>query len=154
MTTATDHIKHLLRQHWDGSMWYGSSLQHSLRDTSWEKAFYQPANFTHNIYEYVMHLVAWRKFVPEHLLGNSSYTIALNSEQDWPTRYSRDEVTWLKALASLAATQTALLAALDHLPDTRLDEPVPGKSFTWYAMLHGLLHHDIYHSAQIALLKK
>lgn len=154
MATETERLKKMLRNNWNGPMWYGSNLQETLKDISWEKAFYKPAHFTHNIYEYVMHLVCWRRFVTEHLNGNSDYKTELNSELDWITQYTKDELTWLKALAELEAGQTALLTAAENLTEEMLDELVPGKKFKWYVMLHGLIQHDVYHSAQIALLKK
>gem|GEM_PF-2937840 len=29
-----------------------------------------------------------------------------------------------------------------------------GRKFSWYDFVHGMIHHDIYHPAQIAILKK
>jgi hypothetical protein len=50
-----------------------------------------------------------------------------------------------------------LVAAVAVLPDSRLDEVVPGKQgahYTFYYMLHGVVQHELYHAGQIALLKK
>jgi hypothetical protein len=91
----------------------------------------------------------------EHLNGNSGHTVEINSPEDWPTEYEISESSWQKALHDLGEfNQSALLAGLATMQDAKLDEPVPGKKFKWYALLHGIIHHDIYHSAQIALLKK
>lgn len=60
----------------------------------------------------------------------------------------------MQAVADLQNSQTALIAALEPFTDDRLEETVPGKKFNWYVMLHGLVHHDIYHSGQISLLKQ
>jgi hypothetical protein len=52
-----------------------------------------------------------------------------------------------------------LVAAVATLPDSRLDDIVPGKEqegahYTFYYMLHGVVQHELYHAGQIALLKK
>lgn len=154
MNTETARIKKLLQRSWEGPMWYGGCLQQQLQGISWEKAFHKPGSFTHNIYEYVMHMYCWRHFTLENLLGNHAYKVELNSEADWVTQYEASETTWLKALEDLADTQEKLLAALDNVNDSLLEEVVPGKNFKWYALLHGVIHHDIYHSGQIGLLKK
>jgi nicotinate-nucleotide pyrophosphorylase (carboxylating) len=40
------------------------------------------------------------------------------------------------------------------LEDAYLDKAVPGKNYTFYVLLHGIVQHDLYHAGQIALLKK
>lgn len=154
MTTETTRLKKLLSRNWDGPMWYGNNLAETLKGISWQQAFVKPTGFKHNIYEYVKHLHCWRTFVTEYLKGNNTYTVELNSETDWVKNYEATEESWLQALTDLQNSQTELMAALEPFTDERLEETVPGKKFNWYVMLHGLVHHDIYHSGQISLLKK
>lgn len=154
MQPEIERIKKLFARNWGGPMWHGATLQEILKDISWQTAFHKPANFSHNIYEYVLHMTCWRKFSLEHLNGNSSYTVELNSETDWITKYEATETTWQQALKDLGDNQIAFLLALEKFDNEKLDEPVPGKKFSWYVLLHGVVHHDIYHSAQISLLKK
>jgi hypothetical protein len=96
----------------------------------------------------------WRKFVLEHLNGNTPYSVEINSETDWVMKYEASESVWLKAISDLEKNQSNLQTALENLNEEQLDELVPGKKFSWYVLVHGLIHHDIYHSAQISLLKK
>lgn len=154
METESKRIYKLLSRNWNGPMWHGNALKEVLKDISWEKAFCKPGNFSHNIYEYVMHMVCWRKFVLEHLKGNTVYSVELNSETDWFTEYEKTKQSWMMALNDLENNQNELLKAFENFSDEKLTEPVPGKKFNWYTMIHGLIHHDIYHSAQISLLKK
>jgi hypothetical protein len=153
MTTETARIQKLLQRNWDGPMWYGSNLTETLKGITWQRAFAKPTGFKHNIYEYVQHMHCWRRFVAEYLQGNNSYSVELNSETDWVTRYETTEAAWQQALVDLQTSQTNLVTAFDKVADPMLDEPVPGKKFNWYVMLHGLIHHDVYHSGQISLLK-
>ena len=154
MNAEVLRIQKMLKRHWDGPMWHGGNLQELLNGINSQAAFLKPAGFKHNIYEYVLHMICWRRFTLENLKGNSNYKVELNSETDWITQYTPDEETWSAALEYLKVNQQELVAALDNLKDDVLDEMVPGKNFRWYVLLHGVLHHDIYHSAQIALLKK
>jgi hypothetical protein len=45
--------------------------------------------------------------------------------------------------------------AIRRLKEDDLDrESVPGKPYTLYFMLHGVVQHNLFHAGQIALLKK
>jgi hypothetical protein len=61
---------------------------------------------------------------------------------------------WHEALKALQETQEQLIQLLNHIPDSKLQEKVPGREFKFYVMLHGLIHHDVYHAGQIAQLYK
>ncbi len=154
MNTETLRIQKLLKRNWDGPMWYGSNLQETLKDITTEVAFNKPAGFSHNIYEYVRHLSCWRNFVLQYLKGNNSYAVDINSEADWATNYEATADSWKAALSELETLQNELVNAFETFTDVQLEETVPGKKFNWYTMLHGLIHHDIYHSGQIVILKK
>lgn len=154
MATELEHIKKMLQHNQAGPMWYGSNVAETLKGVTWQQAFNKPTGFTHNIYEYLCHMHTWRKFVVEFLNGNTAYCVEIDSEQDWTKQYEATEENWTKALDDLASIQDQLLASIDKISNEQLDELVPGKKFKWYAFLHGVLHHDIYHSAQISLLKK
>ena len=131
-----------------------SNIEADIRNQHSYQAFQKPEKASHNIYELVKHMYCWRKFVLEHLKGNTSYSVELNSEADWITHYERKEVSWNAALEELENNQNELVKAFENFPEEKLEELVPGKKFNWYVMIHGCIHHDIYHSAQISILKK
>ena len=153
MDIEVARIKKLLDRNWNGPTWHGAILIEILKDITWQQAFAKPDNAKHNIYEYVEHMSTWRRYTVEQLNGNNSFSIDLNTEQDWPVNYEATELNWKKALQDIEANQGELLQSLNNINDEKLDELVPGKKFKWYALLHGIIHHDIYHSAQISLLK-
>jgi uncharacterized damage-inducible protein DinB len=154
MSTEISHIKNMLKYNWEGPMWYGGHITAVLADITREKALRKPAAGAHNIYELVMHMLCWRNFVLELLKGNTSYKVEINSETDWPVKYEVTEESWKKTLAELENNQTELMAALENFEEAKLGEVVPERNFKWHVLLHGLIHHDIYHSGQIAILKK
>jgi hypothetical protein len=47
-----------------------------------------------------------------------------------------------------------LLKTVEALPDQRLTEQVPGKTYNIRFMLEGVAQHELYHAGQIAILKK
>jgi uncharacterized damage-inducible protein DinB len=61
----------------------------------------------------------------------------------------------------MEAVQRDLLGAIRQLPEAQLFEPSndprdreTGAGVSYYVLLHGIVQHDVYHSGQIALLKK
>lgn len=154
MATEIERIQKLVKNNWDGPMWHGNNLQEVLKNITWQQAFEKPAGFSHNIYEYVRHITCWRHFTVEMLKGNAAYKVEINSETDWVRHYDKTEAAWQAALSELEQNQTTLSNALATFTDSQLDELVPERKFKWYVLLHGVIHHDIYHSGQIAVLKK
>jgi hypothetical protein len=80
--------------------------------------------------------------------------VALSDEDDWPPVHDTSEAAWQNALAALENGHENLRQTIRRLADTRLGDVVPGKNYSVYFMLHGLIQHDLYHAGQIALLKK
>jgi hypothetical protein len=150
----TLRIQQLLKNSWDGRMWHGTTVKEVLNGIDHEKAFRRPPAGSHNIYELVMHMHCWRNFVLQHLLGNADYKVVINSTVDWPTGYNTDKASWKEGLTLLEKSQHDLVAAFDGFEDSKLDEAMHTRKFSWYDFIHGMIHHDIYHSAQIAILKK
>jgi uncharacterized damage-inducible protein DinB len=107
----------------------------------------------HTIWELVLHMIAWREFTRQKLNGNETYDIS-TPEQDWPAAEETSEQAWQQTLHNLRQSQQALLTRINKLEDIWLDKVVPGRNYTYYVLLHGIIQHDLYHSGQIALLKK
>lgn len=154
MSAELKHIRAMLKNNWDGSMWYGNNLSSVLKGIDAEKAFQKPTAGSHNIYELAVHLLCWRTFVIEMLKGNAAYKVEINSEQDWPKVYEQTAITWSEAQSQLEKSQTELMNLLDAFDESKLGELVAGRDFKYHVLLNGVLHHDIYHSGQIAILKK
>jgi len=83
--------------------------------------------------------------------------VELSDAENFPPVTDASEAAWRKALAQVRRVHDELVSAVAILPDSRLDEMVPGKKgahYTFYYMLHGVVQHQLYHAGQIALLKK
>ena len=74
--------------------------------------------------------------------------------EDWPPVGPAGRDGWREAVERLEAGHRRLAEAVAATPDERLDDLVAGGDHTVYVMLHGLIHHHLYHAGQIALLKR
>jgi hypothetical protein len=54
----------------------------------------------------------------------------------------------------LILSHDELIKELDTKKDDLLNEIVEGSEYDYYTLIHGIVHHDIYHTGQIMLLKK
>ena len=75
-------------------------------------------------------------------------------EMNFPPVNDSSEIAWQTTLQALAASNQALRDAIRKIDDAKLEEIVPEANYSIYALLHGVIQHDLYHAGQIALLKK
>jgi len=143
-----------LRRAFAGDAWHGDSLFEILDGVTAAQAAARPIKNAHAIWELVLHIAAWDNAVLRRLGG---VAVELSDTQNFPTVTDTSETAWRKALAEVQRVHDELVEAVSVLPDSRLDEIVPGKEgahYTFYYMLHGVVQHELYHAGQIALLKK
>jgi len=153
MSEAT-RIADQLRRAFAGDAWHGDSLFEILDGVTATQAAARPIKNAHTIWELVLHIAAWDNAVLRRLGG---VAVELSDTQNFPTVTDTSETAWRKALAEVQRVHDELVEAVSVLPDSRLDEIVPGKEgahYTFYYMLHGVVQHELYHAGQIALLKK
>lgn len=146
MKTEVQKIINILKHTYEKDAWHGPAVKEVLADVTVNQIFGKVGD-SHSIIQLVAHMAAWRNYVTEKLKGNESFE--LTDEQNFPT-----ETDWRKTLASLEQSQQNLIKALEETLDERLQQVVPGRKFKFYTMLHGIIHHDIYHIGQIQLIKK
>jgi uncharacterized damage-inducible protein DinB len=147
----THRIEEQLRASFRGNAWHGPALEDLLHDISYEQAAEQPLPNTHNIWEIVLHITMWYDVVNRRLLGEA---VEPTDDEDWPQVPDPDAAAWTMALGSMEAAHERLRGTILALDPARLDEPVRGKPYSVYFMLHGLIQHNLYHAGQIAILKK
>ena len=157
MTNEAAQIGRLLANVSVGRGWHGSSLRSLLGDVTAEEAAAQPLRASHSIWQVVLHIIAWRKVLTGLLEGSSVTSIP--DKENWPVVKDTSDQAWRETLKSLEASGERLGQLLAEFRDDRLDEPAAayaGKSanpIRYYALLHGLIHHDVYHAGQIAVLR-
>jgi len=145
-------IRGMLRSVYRGPAWHGPSISENLEGIAAPQAASHPIPGAHSIWELVHHVIAWEREVAQFLAGKPHVT--MHGEDDWPPVKDTSEEAWEKTIADLCASHMALAAAIKGFSEDDLEEIVPGRDFPWSVVLHGIVHHSLYHSGQIAMLKK
>jgi len=150
--TESARIAKLLRHAFAGDAWHGDSVLELLAGVSARTAASHPIARAHSIWELVLHIAAWDDAVNRRIVTGKA--VSLSDEQNFPAVTEGSQAAWKQALEQLSQTHDELIQTVAALPDSRLDERVPGKSYSVYFMLHGITQHELYHAGQIAILKK
>jgi uncharacterized damage-inducible protein DinB len=151
MTSEAKRIADQLHRAYAGGAWHGPALRQLLSGVTAKQAAARPLRNAHTIWELVLHIIAWKGAVLRRMQGRA---LSLSPAQNFPPMPKATAANWKSTLAALRAAQQDLCRAVATLPESRLKRIVPGKRYTLYFMLHGLVQHDLYHAGQIALLKK
>lgn len=150
--TETHRINSLLKRAFQGPAWHGPSLRELLEGVTAEQALAHPIPGAHTIWELVNHVIAWEQISKRRLEGDSANDVP--DEVNFPPVADTGEHAWQTTLESLAASNQSLRESIKRIDDVKLEEMAAGQNYSNYAMLHGVIQHDLYHAGQIALLKK
>jgi uncharacterized damage-inducible protein DinB len=148
MKTEIEKITSLLKRTFERGAWHGPSVKEVLKDIDNDLAL-KRINNTHSIIELVAHMTSWRRYVINRLQGNNSFVVS--DEMNFPKRED-----WSAVVAELEESQQQLLALVEKFPVYKLSElvPVSEQNYTYYTLLNGIIHHDVYHAGQIMLIRK
>ena len=75
-------------------------------------------------------------------------------EVDFPPASPENNDAWKAAVNQLFATNAKLCNAIRSFQDSQLKETVPGRSYDFYYLFHGIVQHGLYHGGQMAILRK
>jgi uncharacterized damage-inducible protein DinB len=149
--TEVARLDRLLERTSEGEAWHGPAVLELLSDTTATTAALRPLRRGHSIWELVLHIQAWHAAVLRLLGGESA---ELSEEEDWPSPADTGEASWGRTVEALERSYEKLRQTVRGLSDLSLEQRAEGKEFPVYVMLHGVIHHDVYHGGQIALLKE
>jgi hypothetical protein len=135
----------------DGEAWHGPAWREALDGIGLEAALRRPIPGAHGIAEIVLHVTTWQDTARLRLEGGNPQ---VTDEQDWPAATFADEAAWQAAVKRLFETGHALAETVARFPSARLEEQRPGDIGTYYALIQGILCHDLYHAGQVGLLRK
>lgn len=148
---SVELLSKLFADTYGGDAWHGPSLTTVIEGVSAEEASKQPGNNVHSIAEFVSHTAYWMSVVRHWLTGSD---ITPDQEISWGPAADDKQARWDLAKESLAAEYIALKQAIDKFPEEKLPQAAHESGLTYYALIHGIIHHNLYHAGQIALLKK
>lgn len=141
-----------------GDPWHGSSLSVILQGVTWQQAASKPLPDAHSIWELVLHMTGWKNEVRRRLSGAPA---GEPESGDWPEVGEPSQARWVEALENQNLAHRLLVSAIKEFPEADLytpskdtRDPALGIGVTYYELLHGIVQHDVYHSGQIAILKR
>jgi uncharacterized damage-inducible protein DinB len=158
MEEASRIADELTREH-EGDPWHGTPLMQLLAGVDHELAARRPEGGVHTIWELVLHMTAWKNEVRKRIVGAPARE---PEEGDWPAAPASPSASaWRDAVGALDRAHGDLVAAIRGLADDVLFAPTKdprnretGEGVSGYVLLHGMVQHDVYHSGQIAIVKK
>jgi heme-degrading monooxygenase HmoA/uncharacterized damage-inducible protein DinB len=140
-----------LRALWSGEPWHGPSLASLLEGVSAEQARTRPVTGGHSLWELVLHIAAWTDVCRRRLEGEA---VVDPAEGDFPPVAAGGAAGWDAARARLEDVHRRLAERVARLTERELDATLPGLAYSARYLIHGTICHVVYHSGQIALLRK
>jgi uncharacterized damage-inducible protein DinB len=147
-----ERIKNFLNASFHGGAWHGPSILELTKGLSAREAAFKAGN-VHTIAELIYHITSWRIFVVKRLQGDDSYNIE-DDKMNWGNFGKIDQFELETLMMEMTLSQDELIKELDTKDDAFLDKIVPGSEYPYYTLVHGIIHHDLYHAGQISILKK
>jgi len=133
--------------------WHGPSLAEIMDGITAQQAAGKPLKNAHSIWELVLHIEAWNRLIEVRIKKKrlEKMTVKL----DWPSMpKSKTAATWQRAVNKMHSSMKSLYEFIDKNEESILDRPVVGKPYNVEHMMHGVVQHNLYHTGQIALLKR
>ncbi|MGZ5476101.1 MAG: DinB family protein [Thermoanaerobaculia bacterium] len=148
MATIDDTLA-ALRSNFDGDPWHGSALRTIISGVDPAMVHAHPIAKAKSIAELLAHATAWIEIVERRVRGEE---FKITTAMDFP---DTTNVAWPHLLARVDAAQARLIQTVSGLEEPDLARTVSAsRPHSVRVMLSGLMHHNTYHAAQIALLSK
>lgn len=140
-----------------GKIWAAASFEKKLGGISDEEAFVRPLPDLHSVAEIISHLTVWRKETILKITTGMG-TLTEDSEENWLSNDVLRKKGWDKIKAEHHNTLADLIALLREKQDGFLTEKYYDPDFRGYYeyqfVIHGTLHHDVYHLGQLGIVVK
>src|ERR1700744_2162860 len=156
--TTSEKLSAQLTRILSGNAWYGPNVYDILAQVTFEAAYEKPPGSVHNIAEIVLHMIAWTEEVMDRMNG---LTAGVPSSGDWPPTGTPDEQKWQNYVNDLKLVNVNLMGLIQNFPEEQWSEPMNdernrelGNGVTYEELVNGLIQHHIYHSGQIAILRR
>ena len=147
----TARIADQLIKAFEGGTWTGRSVREIVAEFSPATAASHPIAGGNSAWELLAHITTWLRNTQIRLGGTPHEP---TPEEDFPRFSEASAEGWNAAWVAAEEGYRELSAAIRAFPDNRLDETAPGKDYSVYHMLHGVIQHSLYHAGQMALLHR
>ena len=150
MTELADKVDELKKIQ-EGDAWHGPALREVLAGVTAEQALAKPIPDAHSIWELVLHIMAWGNVFTRRLQGQP---LEEPPEGDFPPIGERTHKAWNETVKRLERGHAEFVSTVAGLSESRLTEKAPGRPYTLRFLINSTVRHHVYHTGQIALLKK
>ncbi len=140
-----------------GKLWMGSNFDGKLNQVDEESVFLRPIENLHSVAEIISHLTLWRnETILKIKTGRGSKTD--DCEENWPPNDKLKKIGWTRIKSEYDNTLSELIDLLKTKDDDFLNELYYDNDFKgdykYSFVIHGMLHHDIYHLGQLGIIIK
>jgi uncharacterized damage-inducible protein DinB len=139
-----------LKAVYDGEPWHADNLTAILAGISAAEALERPIVNAHSIWEIVSHIAGWNDVWAARLEGEN---VLEPPAGDFPAPGAGD-ADWAAALRDLERSHFNLIEKISGLREEDLPREFMNKGYPLDFFLRGFVRHAVYHSGQIAILKK
>ncbi|HEY3926777.1 MAG TPA: DinB family protein [Candidatus Koribacter sp.] len=143
-------LQHLMQQTYSGNCFHGDSVAQIFNSIDVPTAIWKPEGAAHSIWQIVLHMTAWQNVIRQRL--TSSVLVTLDDAHNYPAPPEATIENLSKSFDEFRDSVAALIHAIGQTPEEQLDRPVPVRGYTFDVLLHGAIHHNLYHAGQISLL--
>ena len=140
----------LLDEGFDRAAWHGPTLHGAVRGITPAQADWHPSPGRHSIRELTLHAAYWKHIVRGRLTGDTRARFALPGRNWFAANPSR---SWKEDVRLLVDEHRQLRAVVAAFPPRALDRPIDERKQTAAYSIRGIAMHDVYHAAQIRLLR-
>jgi hypothetical protein len=142
-------ILRLLDEAYEKRTWHGPNLRQSLRGVSSARAAWRPGPRRHNIWELALHAAYWKYAVRRRIQGGKRGSFVLKGSNYFarPLKGQFTDAAWRDDLELLDREHRALRSAVARALKTGMSEML-------LRLVYGVCFHDVYHAAQIRLLRR
>lgn len=149
--SETERIWNLLQRSFEGNdAWNCPSLRDLLAGVGVSQACAHPIAGAPSIWELLAHTTAYERLACRRLAGEA--VESLPEELAWPRPKAATAEAWLSAKLDFGEARRALRRAVAAFDEARLGEAVPGREYSFYVLLHGVVEHALYHAGQMEML--
>jgi uncharacterized damage-inducible protein DinB len=149
--SETERIWNQLQRSFEGNeAWNCPSLRDLLAAVTAQQAHAHPIPGAPSIWELLLHLTAQERVACRRLAGEA--VPSLPESLAWPRPVAPSPAAWLAAKLDFGEARRELRQAVAVLDEARLGDPVPGREYSLYVLLHGVVEHALYHAGQVEML--
>lgn len=135
--------------------WHGApTLIGVLRGVNAKQALWRPAKNVRCIWQWTLHAAYWEHTVANRLTGDVQPFD--RRPTDWPDPpHPADDPAWKSDRKLLKHIHARLVDIVTNFDPEALDRVPPGgEKWTAVELIHGIAEHDLWHTAQVKLIKR